>query len=615
MQARRIKKVSTETAQKIETGKTIGTFSGIVKELVENGIDAGGTRIDVKIRKLGLEGIEVTDNGKGVSEESFEMFGRLHATSKMKDYDDLAKITTYGFRGTAMASICGAGGVTIETKTDEMEIGHRLRYDESGVLVDKAVCQRGCSGTTVIVTDILQSHPVRHAEWARNVKQEYARTQSYLYAYAICNPAIKMASIREDGKVVFSTSGRGGLRECLIELYGIGEVNKLHFFDVSLENKMRCKGAVSKPGSGRATNSQQFCFINRRPVFLPELSKRINKAYREHGFKDCPSVFVDVEAPTESYEVNVTPDKRVVNFAQEENVFLVLQGKLSEIWESLIPAETVRENLFEEKPLLQTPGKAAAWEAVGVRLPEEQPGREEALLGTPVSVDGCEGDEEDELEKAPLFFDEEDPLVITKDRFKDLKIVGQFNRGFIIALLEGDGSRLYAIDQHAADEKRRFEKYMGELRIETQKLVCSKRVEMLADEELFVCENIPRIEKWKFSVFFDEKAPPTQRVCLVGVPVVYKKTLGEGDFKEFVSSIIENADESTDTIPRIRRIVASMACRSSVMIGDAVGRRRMGEIVHGIGRLEKPWTCPHGRPTIRAIGWVGEKELEKEAEK
>lgn len=658
------------------TGQIVHGLSSIVKELIENSIDAKSTCIEVKFRKRGLEGIEVVDNGIGLLEEDYDLFAKIHATSKITGYDEIKKLETYGFRGEAISSICSMSNLTIITKTEKAEFGHRVEYNIDGSIKSKGIASRS-RGLSVVVSNILHTLPVRYTEWQRNNKHEFRKALAVVYSYALCCEKTKFICKSDCGgvfKVLFSTQGTGSLLRNIENIYGIKIATALLSFSFSFpEKSLLCTGMVSDVGYARGSTDQQFYFVNKRPVFLLELGRKINKAYREHGVKGYPTMFLEITIPTDKYDINITPDKKTILFMDENVVFSFIEKSFFKFWEERKPSISVeKENktLFEtfsiqkniqkekpiekkqemssvsiekenetlpkvsvqkniqEKELIQKTEEMSSVFAekenetlpeASVQSTEKEESTEskqekeymqvslqtENVLKTPVSINNKQVQKTEE--PVSMFYNEvsvdtenkENMGAIKKEDISSLCIVGQFNRGFILACFSNG---LYVLDQHAVDERINFEKYTQRLKIEQQELIKKIVVNLSIEEEVFVMESIELINKSMFLIEIDEKSPPTKRITIKKVPIIYKHTLLEKDFYEFVDYLRSFTDKTQEpVIPRTNRIIASMACRSSIMIGDVLTREKMRELIKDLSMLKNPWSCPHGRPTVRFL--------------
>lgn len=632
----RIENIDNETKHLLMTGQVIYGLSSTIKELIENSIDAKASCIEVNFRKKGFSFIEVIDNGTGLSEDNYELFAKMHATSKIKDYYEIRNLKTYGFRGEAISSICASSKLVVITKTDGMSIGYRIEYDKDGNINKKEPVPR-TKGTSVIVSDILNTLPVRQSEWQRNSKLEFRKALAVVCSYALCCNNVKIVCRSDCSgvlKVLFSTQGSGTLLRSIEDVYGVKTTTNIFPFSFNMpERNLICSGMVSDVGCGRNSTDQQFCFVNQRPVFITDLSRRINKAYREHGARDYPIVFLNLFLPTDSYDINITPDKKTILFFEEDSIFSFIQKSFSMFWEERKPTITFIKE--ESKIILNTESPLNLKKEEKIFNEQEKENKKvfvsENVLKTPVSIKEKQNplpvfsvskssievsiDKKSSNSNENTNFNEfstknlkEDPVdvknienkkTIKKEDIEKLIVIGQFNRGFILVCLSNG---LYILDQHAVDERINFEKYMKELRIDQQELINPIAVDLSIDEEVFVMENIELIRKGKFFVEIIEENQPTKKIIIKKMPVVYKHVFVEKDFCEFVGYLRNFSNEKGSVvIPRTNRIIASLACRRSIMIGDSLTKEKMKELIKKLSKLENPWSCPHGRPTIRFL--------------
>ncbi|XP_024514860.1 DNA mismatch repair protein PMS1 [Selaginella moellendorffii] len=310
---------------RICSGQVILDLATAVKELVENSLDAGATSIEVKLKEHGGDAIEVSDNGSGVSSDNYQGLTLKYHTSKLSDFSDLQSLTSFGFRGEALSSLCSLADVSILTRTKEDETGTRISYNRAGLIVSKETAARQV-GTTVTVSKLFSPLPVRHKEFLRNVRREYSRMIAILQAYALISKNVRLVCTNLVGKSSRSTILRtqgGSVRENIVTIFGPKTMACLDPMDISLPEDLSIEGFVSKPGSGsgRGSSDRQFFFVNGRPVDLPKFSKLLNELYKSFNSQQYPMAVLNFRLPTTAYDVNVTPDKRKL-FLHSESSFM-----------------------------------------------------------------------------------------------------------------------------------------------------------------------------------------------------------------------------------------------------------------------------------------------------
>uniref|UniRef100_A0A3Q3CCQ9 Mismatch repair endonuclease PMS2 n=1 Tax=Haplochromis burtoni TaxID=8153 RepID=A0A3Q3CCQ9_HAPBU len=366
-----IRAIDRHSVHQICSGQVVLTLATAVKELVENSIDAGATNIDVKLKESGAEQVEVADNGKGVEEANFEGLTLKHHTSKLRDFSDLIHVETFGFRGEALSSLCALSVITCH---ESSQVGTKLFFDHKGHLVQKTPHPRQ-QGTTVSLQQLFSTLPVRHKEFQRNIKKEYAKMIHVLQSYCIISTGVRITCSNQNGQgkrsTVLSTTGSQSMRDNIGAIFGPKQLQSLlPFQQVSpTENVIEeygLKGAdlpkqlfsitgfVSQGdhGVGRSTTDRQFFFINNRPCDPLKVTKLVNEVYHMYNRHQYPFVALNVAVASECVDVNVTPDKRQI-FLQEEKLLLAIlktsliamyEGGVNKISLNYTPAPSTSKN-------------------------------------------------------------------------------------------------------------------------------------------------------------------------------------------------------------------------------------------------------------------------------
>ncbi|CAI5465886.1 unnamed protein product [Closterium sp. Yama58-4] len=357
------------------SGQVVLDVAGAVKELVENSLDAGATSVEVRLKDFGAELIEVADNGCGVAPPNWQALTLKYHTSKIAHFADLQSLSSFGFRGEALSSLCALAHVTITTRTTNEPIATRLAFDHAGKLLDAPREQVARAvGTTVSVAKIFSPLPVRRREFERNVRREFAKLVSVLQAYCVVSTGARILCTNQSGRssartTVVQTAGTGSMRENIIAVFGAKAAAGLDPVDITFPlsaaaaataappataaatppaangtaatapaplpaSCCRVTGFLSRPGagSGRSSGDRQFFFLNGRPVDLPRLSKLLNELYRSFNSLQFPAAFLNVSLSADAYDVNVTPDKRKVFLHSEAALLSGLRAALSDFY-------------------------------------------------------------------------------------------------------------------------------------------------------------------------------------------------------------------------------------------------------------------------------------------
>ncbi|KAI4197166.1 MAG: hypothetical protein LQ350_006110 [Teloschistes chrysophthalmus] len=351
-----IKPIEGQSVHQIQSGQVIVDLCSVVKELVENSLDAGATSIDVRFRANGLESIEVQDNGSGISKENYETIALKHYTSKLATYDDLSSLHTFGFRGEALSSLCALSKFHVVTaQADEAPKGTRLDFETSGKLRATSVVASQ-KGTTVVVETLFAKLPVRRRELENHVKREYGKVLSLLQAYACISTSVKLSvsNVMAKGSnkaVVFATKSNTATRDNIANVFGAKTLSALVSMNLEIELQhtrrtishaedadnipVRVVGHVSRPvfGEGRQTPDRQMFFVNARPCNLPQFAKVFNEVYKSYNLSQSPFVFANIIINTNAYDVNVSPDKRTILLHEQTALLDSLRNALIDLFE------------------------------------------------------------------------------------------------------------------------------------------------------------------------------------------------------------------------------------------------------------------------------------------
>ncbi|NXX37814.1 PMS2 endonuclease, partial [Tricholaema leucomelas] len=367
--AKAIKPIDPKSVHRICSGQVVLNLGTAVKELVENSLDAGATNIDVKLKDYGAELIEVSDNGIGVEEENFEGLTLKHHTSKIQDFSDLVHVETFGFRGEALSSLCALSDVTIFTCHKSAKVGARLVFDHNGNITQKTPFPRQ-QGTTVNIQQLFYTLPVRHKEFQRNIKKEYAKMVQVLQAYCIVSKGVRINCTNQVGQgkksSVVSTTGSSSLKENIGAVFGQKQLQSLIPFVQLPPNEAVCEeyglSATSMPqtlysitgfisrcdhGVGRSTTDRQFFFINQRPCDPAKVVKLVNEVYHSYNKHQYPFVVLNICVDSECIDINVTPDKRQILLQEEKLLGAILKTSLMEMFGSDVNKLSVNQKLLD----------------------------------------------------------------------------------------------------------------------------------------------------------------------------------------------------------------------------------------------------------------------------
>uniref|UniRef100_UPI00358DE58D mismatch repair endonuclease PMS2 n=1 Tax=Myxine glutinosa TaxID=7769 RepID=UPI00358DE58D len=353
-----IRAIDLGAVHQICSGQVVLSLTTAVKELVENGLDAGASSIEVRLREYGAELVEVCDNGSGVQEQDFEGLALKHHTSKLRNFSDLVTVETFGFRGEALSSLCALSDVCVVTCREGASVGWKLSYDHNGLLLSQTPQSRP-PGTTVLLQGLFSTLPVRHKEFLRNIKKEFGKAVLVLQAYALAVPSVRLSCTNQCGQgrrtTVLSTSGTQDLRNTIANIFGAKQLQSLLSFEPAVpgpencqefsthpgtlsETSLQISGFISKceHGSGRSATDRQFLFVNRRPCDLPKVSKLINEVYHSYNRHQYPFTCLSIGIEADLLDVNVTPDKRRILMQREPLLLATLKASLVTMFEETL---------------------------------------------------------------------------------------------------------------------------------------------------------------------------------------------------------------------------------------------------------------------------------------
>ena len=565
-----IKRLSAQLANKIAAGEVIERPGSVVKELLENALDAEATSVVVEVKRGGIDLIRVTDNGIGIAYDELGLVFERHATSKLFHIEDLDSLQTLGFRGEALSSISVVSRVKLTTRGITSDIGSQIVLEWGGPV---RYSMKGCSvGTTVEICDLFQNVPARR-KFLRSFRSEVNNIAHAVSRIALSFPFVAII-LRVDDKEIFRSLGTGNLQETIASIYKVdiaSNMLKVQYADDSGRHKVN--GYISPPQVNRSNRSQVTFLVNHRWIRSRLLSVALDDAYR--GLLPqgrYPITILDLSVPTEELDVNVHPTKREVKFRLENIVFSVLQ-------------RAVREVLIEDSPVPKfridtTSGYSSrsTVDTMGFQAP----------LGDRITV----------IKDVPQ---KQEPLRTVYEKASNIRIIGQASKKFII----GEGTDgIFLIDQHAAHECVLYEKLRGEMELNrgsSQTLLEPVIVEFPPEHLGLEEDVISEMRNQGFELdFFGESA-----YLIRAIPSVF----GDSDPTRGFLDIIESLNRGSPIKDKRELIAASIACHGSVRAGHTLSLEEMTEMVKLLGDTNNPHVCPHGRPTTLRISST---ELDKQ---
>ena len=566
-------------ANKIAAGEVVEKTMNVVKELVENSIDAEATEISIKLVDSGVKEIEVSDNGIGMDPEDAKLAFERHATSKLKNLDDLFYIESLGFRGEALPSIASVSDVRL--KTSNGEVGTLITISGGkNMKVEKSDLQEG---TTITVSNLFYNTPVR-LKYLKNLYVELAYIVEYLNKMALSYPNIKFTLINND-KVLLSTDGQGDLLKVIYEIYGVDITKKM--IPISAENDdYNISGYISYPEVTKGNRNSITTLVNGRVIKNNDLNKCIVEAYHTYIHKGrFPVIVLNVDVDPILVDINIHPTKMDIKFSKmdtlKELVSKTITKRLEEI--TLIPEVSVRDSYSVSevrKQIVDTPKEEV----------KDDTKYEELKLSFEVFEEKQEYDKQvEEKIKEELPFDIEEEEV--KPKIKKMIPRGVVLMTYIVAENE-DG--MYLIDQHAAAERINYEKILKQMKEKSVviDLLIPIKIELRKDEFILAKERLSLLEEYGF--FSEEFGKNT--IIIRSHPAWIPEDKAEDIIRGLVDLIIEKGEFDFDQF--IWRMAATTACRMSVMANTYISPEDEEWILENIRYCNNPFTCPHGRPTI-----------------
>ena len=556
-----IRVLTPETAAQIAAGEVVERPASVVKELVENSLDAGAGEVIVEVSGGGLKLIRVIDDGVGIPASEVETAFQRHATSKLTDSTDLEKISTLGFRGEALPSIASVSNLELLTRHEGEQTGTRIRIRGGGLVKKEAVGRP--RGTTVQVANLFHNVPAR-LKFVKSSATENGRIGSLVTRYAMARPSVRF-SLTIDGRKTLNTTGSGELREAVASVYGADAAGTMLTVSAEEDGLGRVHGLAGPPTLSRAQAGYVTLILNGRWIQDRRLNYAVEEAYQNLlmvGRRPVALLLIDV--PPKDVDVNVSPSKAEVRFKNDRAMFSLVQ-------------RAVRQALVESSPV-HSPALTVSNSASASYTPPQRRALGSDLLGWAAGPRAPETD----TPAAPSMF--------TKTTLPLLRVVGQVSNTYIVA--EGpDG--MYLVDQHAAHERSLFERILkerSEKRIQMQGMLAPVTVDLtpVQKEGLIQLGDSLREHGFDFEPFGDNA------YMLRAVPAVLSGRAPDRAFLDILDSLID------PSIPYVsdEKSAASIACHSAIRAGDVLQQELMEEVVRLLEQAESPHTCPHGRPTL-----------------
>ncbi len=575
----RIKQLSVNLINQIAAGEVIERPASVVKELIENSIDAGASKVEISVSNE-CRNIRVADNGSGIHPDDIQLAFSKHATSKLTDEESLFNIQTLGFRGEALASMISVAKVICTTRTKDFDYGTKVESQNSIINASKIGCAQG---TIMEVNDLFFNQPAR-LKFLKSSKTEFAYIQELVQSLAISHPNIAFI-LKNNNSLIITTTPNSDLLTRISQIYPsdiINELKKVQKTDVL--SGIRIEGYTSIPSYTRSSKKSVYTFVNSRMVKCPVILKAIDVAYKNMLPQGrYPFVVINLDINPEEIDINVHPAKRELRYKNPNQIFNFVQSAISYALDSAYDNNVNIEPKDFNKNIVS--------------------------IDSTIKEFGKHNDEDDDLfiplnriekkqDNKPVEFDSDinqtkiDINFDTVPVENKINVIGQFKNTYI--LVENDDN-LEIIDQHIAEERYIYEKLKSQKEIASQLLIISDVLDV-TPEEVEILENAKeQLNRFGYKI---EKISDNQ-IIFKKIPQLLSKIKPKDILSELLANLNHSPENDLDTIEE--RILITTSCKASVKAGEKLTLWQMEEIVKKLRTTKNPYTCPHGRPISHFI--------------
>ena len=615
----KIIQLSDDLSNKIAAGEVVERSASVVKELVENAIDAKSTVIEIDVEEAGLSSIRIIDNGVGIDAEDCKLAFQRHATSKIEDENDLFRVRTLGFRGEALPSIASVSHLEMKSSTGE-GAGTHLALQGGKIISEKKTSGR--RGTEIVVTNLFYNTPAR-LKYMKTVHTELGNISDVVNRIALAHPEVSIR-LRHQGKVLLQTNGNGDVRHVLAAIYGTAVAKKmlpLHVQSLDFE----VKGYISLPEVTRASRNYMSSVVNGRYVKHFPLVKAIHEGY--HTLLPIgrhPITFIEMKMDPILVDVNVHPSKLEVRLSKEQELHELIKQGIKEVFQKqqLIPSASVPKkapmpSVKNEQQSLTfdaKQGTPSRTESLRSYQPEplesfvyetsqaasyDMPEQEKQGASSPAFYEEAPAENVHLEESAASLENEETVLkedvtetIPENERVPVMYPIGQMHGTYILAQNERG---LYIIDQHAAQERIKYEYYrekVGEIEQEVQEMLVPLTFHYSKNDILIIEEHMDILAK--VGVFLEPFGSGSYIVRS------HPQWFPKGEEAELIEEIIEQVlDEKRVDIKKLREEAAiMMSCKGSIKANRHLRHDEIKALLDELRQTKDPFTCPHGRPII-----------------
>ncbi len=633
-----------ETIDKIAAGEVVERPSSVVKELVENAIDAKATAITVEIKEGGISFIRITDNGCGIEKKQVPIAFLRHSTSKIRSVEDLLNIHSLGFRGEALSSIAAVAQVELITKTYDELTGTRYVIEGSKEVADEEI--GAPDGTTFIVRNLFYNVPARR-KFLKTAQTEGGYISDLMERMALSHPDVSFKFIN-NGQTKLHTSGNGNEKDLIYHIYGRDITASILKVEQQTE-LFQIRGFIGKPMVSRGNRNYENYFINGRYIKSALLSKAVEEAYKgflmQHQYPFCVLYF---DIHSDLLDVNVHPTKMELRFSQNEQIYRLLYEIIRNTLthKDFIPEVPVEEKKTAAAPEIKEPApepfevrrlneirkavaadspyepkypsytKKSSTDVFFSRMKQNTKSpltaKEESLFAKPLASapetedvskeDSVSMVREPDIPYMQQTLEQIDSHFLTKDARKKHKIIGQLFDTYWLVEFE---DKLFVIDQHAAHEKVLYEKTMKKVREQlfSSQAVSPPIILSLNQEEIAAMERY-QDELTRFG--YEIEPFGGKEYAITAIPADFSDIDMRSMFLELLNDFTELSGKTTPEL--ILEKVASMSCKAAVKGNNRLSRAEIETLIDELLQLDNPYNCPHGRPTIISMS---KYEIEK----
>lgn len=584
----RILQLSKHVINQIAAGEVIERPYSVVKELVENSIDAGATKISIEISN-DCRNIRVADNGSGIHPDDIVLAFTKHATSKISTGEDLYAVTTMGFRGEALASIISISRLTCTTRTKDYDYGTKVECENSEV----KKTQTGCAvGTIMDIRDLFYNLPAR-LKFLKSPKTEFAYISELIQSLVLVHPKVSF-ELKNNGKTVLKTTGQDNALQTIKEVFSDDVSKSLkEVYKTDKISGLKISGYVSTPDYTRSSKKDYYMYVNSRIVKCPVFQKSVDMVYKNLiGNTKYPFLILNLEIPPEDVDVNVHPTKKEVRYKNPNQIFNFIMSSINMSLSGI--TEKVSSIVTDEVPLPIETNKQVFQKIESDDVYVDSTETIKPIFETetiapavkPITTIYTEFNRK--LEQPVVTKSVQEKLIAEPVLEQDDVIIGQYKKTYILIERE---EGLEIVDQHIADERYIYEKLKKSKNIDCQLLFISDIIQVSPSDKELLQTHKDKLIKFGYDIEFMSET----EVIFRKVPQLLSKVSP----KEILADILENIVGDIDNIEE--QILITTSCKAAVKANTYLNHFQMQEIIKNWRKTEMPYTCPHGRPISKII--------------